>query len=99
MKKQGLKSKLYYYLKARTGVKINGGELENLATNNVFTGGKIFKPSNVGRRLRELAEAGSIKSEIINKTVWYWYEEKPMGTIELIEGRAVYVPPKQEKML
>lgn len=69
MKTVSLKDRILKYLQNRPGVKISGGELEKLAM------GAGFKPSNGGRRARELRASGLIKGEEIKGSIWYWYQD------------------------
>ena len=64
-----IKSQLQTYLESHYPTVFNGGELEWM----IFNTDKGFpaKPSNISRRLRELAEAEEINKSEKNGSVWY----------------------------
>ncbi len=82
MKKSSLKDRILKYIRTYGG-KVNGGEIERLALANGY------KASNASRRCRELQNEGSIKSEIINGSVWYSAIPKGIKTLYIEGGEII----------
>ena len=66
MIRKSLKQRLAAYFMKQHSAWISGGELERISIQ--FS---IAKPSTVGRRLRELAEAGTLERKMEKGTVFY----------------------------
>lgn len=86
--KLSLSARLVRYLKARPGLFVSGGELERIATQST-----TYKPSTVSRRLRELAEDGTLARNEVKGTVYYAYQPqtRQVERVEVRDGRAVLI--------
>lgn len=82
-----LKEKLVAYLKANPGVHASGS-LQRLEWRD--SRGKSASPSNITRRLRELAEDGKIAAHYIKGHAHYSYtpQRRVITKVEVIDGKA-----------
>lgn len=86
MKKRSLTQRLIDYFKARPDQHIASGDIQRLVTTKT-----TYTASNATRRLRELAEDGTLKVEYIKGHAYYWYESpksKVVRRVEVINGVA-----------
>jgi hypothetical protein len=70
MKKLTLRQRILNYYMKRPGVHIPSGEIQRIVMANTS-----YTPSNASRRLRELAEDGLLKVELVKGHAVYWYGE------------------------
>ena len=86
MKKLSLRQRILNYYRNHAGKVISGGEIERLVASHT-----TYKPSNVSRRLRELAEDGLLVRSEVKGTVFYSYQPqiKRVQKVDIIDGVAV----------
>lgn len=82
-----LKQKLVEWLRANPGLHASGS-LQRLEWRD--SRGKLASPSNLSRRLRELAEDGKITVEYIRGHAHYSYtpQRRVITKVEVIDGKA-----------
>lgn len=70
MKQESLRNRIIKFL-AKRDYFVASGDLQRLAQENGY-----YSPQNTGRRLRELAEDGTLKVEYRRGHAWYKYAEE-----------------------